>query len=187
MTYRAMADELGVTFYSVSSRVAKMIKSGELVGKSKTWLKEEDDFLLSAYKTVPKEEIADILGTTPSNISDRYFKLNAGIIGLSPKATARMEETQALRNKKVLEQYNKALLKGLEEDRKQGLNFDNLKLNIGQAYKIKQIERNITTTFEGKLIQVCDRHLVFKNKNGRCESFLKADLMIDVKFEEVIR
>src|SRR5690606_13493428 len=60
--------------------------------------------------------------------------------------------------KKIEEQYNKMLIDGIREDRQKGLKLDDLKLKVGQAYKIKTTERNITETFEGKLIQICDRH-----------------------------
>ena len=189
MTYREMADELGVTFYTLSKKVGLMLASGELEGKSKKWTQEDDEFLMQEYEHLSREELANVLGTSVANVYDRYFKLKHGIIGLSPKAIARRKAKQDLRDKKIVKIYNAALIKGNEEDRKQGLILDNLKLNIGSTYKIKQpglITEKNKKVFKGKLKQICDRHLVFQNNKGYCESFLKVDLLLEHEYQEVI-
>lgn len=152
----------------------------------KDWTEYED--LLGNGKVCPSCKTRYLLNSlnwyrnkSNANGYDSYCKICSNKI-----KREKTRERAKLAEKKQLDDIAKRmLLEERERIKNLGLDLENLKLNIGQAYKIKQTERNRTTTFEGKLIQICDRHLVFKNKNGRCESFLKADLLLEHKYEEV--
>ena len=76
-----------------------------------------------------------------------------------------MKEHDILKKK-----YLKLLKEESEEDRKQGLKFKKLDISKGKKYKIG--------TFKGECIQITDNHCVFKRNDGRCESFLKVDLLM---------
>ena len=95
------------------------------------------------------------------------------------------KQIQEADRKGIEEQYQKALAESLAEDRKQGLDIADVKLKVGQAYKIKTYYRNEAELYQGILIQDCGNHAVFRNKNGRCESFLKVDLLLEHEYKEV--
>ena len=142
--------------------------------KYKTWSYEEDEFLMNTYQTQPKKELAKILGVKTQTLRDRYYKLKRGAIGkhnvkLQAKQKQKAKEDEIFINKR----YAAAIAQPFETP---GLKLDELKVKKGHKYSIGH--------FEGELILIADRHCVFRDKRGRCESFLKVDLLLG-KFKEV--
>lgn len=95
------------------------------------------------------------------------------------------KEVKTLDDERTLQGYNN-LINEVDEN---GIDINQLRLGVGKTYKIKVPHRMKNTvadrTFIGELIQKCDKHYVFRNKAGRCESFLKVDLLIQYEWEAI--
>lgn len=186
MTYQQMADKRGLSFYRIAKEVGLVIASGEVKRKNKMWSNIDDNYLIDNYKTLDKNVIAQKLETTKGNVMDRYFKLMNGYIGNNEKRNAK----QIIKDKKEEEKINRmyaAVMSRTEPN--EGLSIKDLNLKLGQVYKIKLPIRSTNETapnkFIGKLEQICSNHLVFRNKKGYCESFLKVDLLLENEYSEV--
>lgn len=126
--------------------------------------------------------------------STGYSKICKKCYNLNQKEYKRLKKLdQATRDQAKLEKeeiemdklYQK-ILDRVEET--PGLDIEQIKLLPGKKYKIKIPRREGSTKdqyFYGTLIQDCKNHIVFKNKNGRCESFLKVDLLLEHEYKEV--
>ena len=173
-----MSKEMGVSHNIISKHIKVLIKNGEVERKNKKWTEAEDNYLINVYDTMPRKELAKILGISTQTLRDRYYKLRKGLAGQTEK---RMEQIEIKKRKKAKEdaiyinkRYAAAIAK---EFIMPGLKLDELKIKKGNQY--------IIGNFKGKLIQEADRHCVFRRSDGRCESFLKADLLMG-EFKEVL-
>ena len=181
-TYSEMAKYTRISVSGIYNRVRKLVALGTLERKTKNWIKEEDELLLENYKTVDREILANILDTTPANISDRYSKLTSGRLGdtkIRTKKQIIQDEQEALKIDKLYTE----ILSRIEPIK--GLKISNVQLSKGKTYNLKTYEKNKSKEFTGILIQDCEKHLVFRNKSGRCESFLKVDLLLNYEYKEV--
>lgn len=92
---------------------------------------------------------------------------------------------KAMLEKKEMELlYEKALKRQQEENK--GLDTSKLALEIGKRYKVTipiRLGTNQKQQFIGELVQICDTHVIIKGKAGYCQSFMKADLLIDHEIE----
>lgn len=176
-TYAEMAEETGATFNVISKYVGELIKEGEVERKYKRWSEAEDNYLINKYDTTPKKELAEILGVSTQTLRDRYYKLKKGLAGKTKKRMGKIATKEKKKAKEdaifINKRYAAAIAQPFETP---GLKLDELKVKKGHKYSIGH--------FEGELIQIADRHCVFRDKRGRCESFLKVDLLLG-KFKEV--
>lgn len=161
------------THYYATASKRDWTEYEELLGNGKTCTKCGTRYLLNSLNWHRDK--------SSSNGFDTYCKECSNKI----KREANKERAR-IAEKKQLEEITKRML--LEESiRIQGLGLAiaDVKLKVGQAYKIKTYYRNEAELYQGTLIQDCDKHLVFRGKNGRCESFLKVDLLLEHEYKEV--
>lgn len=62
LTRNEMAKHLGKSRGVVDSKLSKLFKEGRIKRSTRTWTKEEDDFVIKNYKTLKPKEIAKELG-----------------------------------------------------------------------------------------------------------------------------
>ena len=97
---------------------------------------------------------------------------------MSQRAKLQLEQQkkEELRDKKEEEIYKRLV----SIPHNEGLQLNKLQVKLGQVYKIATPKKKGEPQgyFIGTLIQETKVHITLKNKNGRCESFLKADLLL---------
>lgn len=181
MSYKQMAKELDTTINVISNHVKELLEEGKIIRKSKRWTEKEDDYLIKNYKILRTNILAEKFDVSQEIIRNRYYNLTNGKLGLR-----KIEKRRLLKEKeeeaKMTKLYNEIISK---KETLQGLKLDKLNLKKGQTYEITLLNRKGPRKFTGKFEQECDRHVVFRHKKGWCESFLKADLLIDHKYKEV--
>jgi len=185
-TYDEMSKEMGVSHNIISKHIKILIRDGEIERKYKKWTVAEDNYVINVYDTTPKKELAEILGVKTQTLRDRYYKLKNGKVGKTKKRLEQIIIKERKKAKADAEYINKKYAAAIAQDFiKPGLKLDELKLNIGQAYKIKMTDRNRVAIFEGKLIQDTINHVTLQNKKGIRESFLKVDLLLKNEYEVI--
>lgn len=158
MTSDDIAEHLNRDRQSVNGKAYRLrMKGKNIYGKSqdaKIWTKEEEEYIKSNYGVMTTKALAEKLNTT-------YHLLY-----------------------KKAEELNLTKTAIVEKDLGKGLGLKELKVIKGNDYEIKKTmtgsnkQKRMKLCFEGELIQETKVHITLKNKNGRCETFLKADLLL---------
>ena len=102
------------------------------------------------------------------------------------KPSTEYQELIEERDKREEEIFNKIV----NEKVVAGVYIKDVKLNVGQAYKVKrksnEQKNKYVDHFKGIMVQDNKNNIVLKHKMGYCETFLKADLLIgEYKIKEV--
>lgn len=92
------------------------------------------------------------------------------------KLQLEQQKKKEIREKREEEIYKRLISIPVNE----GLQLNKLQVKLGQVYKIATPKKKGEPQgyFIGTLIQETKVHITLKNKNGRCETFLKADLLL---------
>lgn len=170
MTNKVIAEKLNRSEGSIKNKIYKQNNKKVRVNKKKVfnekdnWTREEEQYLKENYGIMTNQSLIEQLNTT-----NYFLNRKADELKLMKSSTARNAE-------------------------REGLNVYEVKVKIGNKYEVRKNimggnkQSRIKLYFQGELIQETKRHITLRNyKLGRCETFLKVDILLgEYMLKEVV-
>lgn len=154
-------------------------------GKSSLpWTEEDINFLLNNLQ-MSTAKLANKLGRSRSSVYNKRNNLKS-----KPKPKKKEKQVKAPSEFEIEREKaeTKAYKRLINEPIIARLRLSDIKIETGQVYTVSSnnSRKKVKNYFKGEVIQVTQRHITLKDKNGRRETFLKADILLkEYEFEEV--
>lgn len=177
------------SIYAKVNNLRERQKVKEPTKEVQLWTTEEELFVIKNYETMKSKDIAKKLKTTEMRVNNKIGKLREqGVISSYKNSSKKIRGSNIPLNKISVirtneaqdELENIAYLNLINEPVNVGLRLTDVKLRLGQTYRVATPKKKGEPQgyFTGVMIQETKVHVTLRNRIGRCETFLKADLLL---------
>ena len=189
---------------AISCKITQLRKKGLIKERiAKIWNEVESEFITENYGIVSLDEMARQLGVEKTQLSSRIRFMKEQGYPIREQTKLKDKQVKEKQVKEKVEEvdeeefkpYKRELTEKELEDVKEaqkiydrmlnekevaGVYKENLKVKLGQSYRIERVKKSVRdwNEFTGKCIHETKDHVTIKNKT-RAETFLKVDFLIN--------
>lgn len=146
-------------------------------GRSSTWWTEEEEQFLLGNPNITAREMAKALDRSIDSVNNKRAVLRNPGREIERKSAEEIKNLEIERDKAAIKAYKRLMNESVDIGR---LRLSDVKAKVGQVYIVSRnnTRKKSKNYFKGEVIQVTQRHITLKNKNGIRETFLKADILL---------